>query len=355
MSAPRRPGPPRRVQGERPALGPRREDGGGRRPPEARDDRDRQRATSWQTPRPSPTGWPTAASGATPTCGPTRAVWAQSGTTTGTGGSGRSLLASANRRPARQPPRGRDTREPDHAGLPRIPGGRRPRGNLARVVSSDMSARPPRRRDSTCRTSRATSCPCPRPGTAPGRTWPGASSRGRSAGRFAASGSRAGTSPGEDPAPPREASAEPFVHGWGRDLSGTGPTTEGPVVDTLLPGWGRRGTLVAGRYARRLHHRHQPRTGERQGRPLRKGAQDVEPGPHHPVRGAHPPGVQGHARRAPPADGQVRPRGRPLRPGPRSSRAAPPRPSCPGKELRPSARRTALPARSAACAAPSRP
>ena len=80
-----------------------------------------------------------------------RAAGARSGEATGTGGSGRSLLASANRRPARQPPRGRDTREPDHAGLPGIPGGRRPRGNLTRVVSSDMSARPPQRRDSTCR------------------------------------------------------------------------------------------------------------------------------------------------------------------------------------------------------------
>ena len=114
-----------------------------------------------------------------PTCGPRpaarvmRAAGARSGEATGTGGSGRSLLASANRRPARQPPRGRDTREPDHAGLPGIPGGRRPRGNLTRVVSSDMSARPPQRRDSTCRTSRAASCPCPRTGTAPSRTWPG--------------------------------------------------------------------------------------------------------------------------------------------------------------------------------------
>ena len=106
-----------------------------------------------------------------------------------------------------------------------------------------MSARPPQRRDSTYRTSRAASCPCPRPGTAPGRTWPGASSRGRPAGRFAASGllksdyfsPRAGTSPGEGPASPREASAELVVHGRRRGLSDTGPTTEGPVVDTLLP------------------------------------------------------------------------------------------------------------------------
>ena len=34
--------------------------------------------------------------------------------------------------------------------------------------------------------------------------------------------------------PAGEASAEPVVHGRGRDLSDTGPTTEGPVVDTLL-------------------------------------------------------------------------------------------------------------------------
>ena len=35
--------------------------------------------------------------------------------------------------------------------------------------------------------------------------------------------------------PAGEASAEPVVHGRGRDLSDTGPTTGGPVVDTLLP------------------------------------------------------------------------------------------------------------------------
>ena len=34
--------------------------------------------------------------------------------------------------------------------------------------------------------------------------------------------------------PVGEASSEPVVHGRGRDLSDTGPTTEGPVVDTLL-------------------------------------------------------------------------------------------------------------------------
>ena len=167
-----------------------------------------------------------------PTCGPTRAVWAQSGTTTGTGGSGRSLSLPQLTAGPRGDPHASETREgPDHAGFP---GGRRPRGDLTRAVFGVVSAHPPRRRDSTCRTSRATSCPCPRPGTAPGRTWPGAPSRGRPAGYFAASGSRAGTSPGEGPAPPREASAEPVVHGRGRDLSDTGQTTEGPVVDTLL-------------------------------------------------------------------------------------------------------------------------
>ena len=72
--------------------------------------------------------------------------------------------------PRGDPLAGKTREGPDHAGFP---GGRRPRGDLTRVVSSDMSARPPRRRDSTCRTSRAASCPCPRPGTAPGQTWPG--------------------------------------------------------------------------------------------------------------------------------------------------------------------------------------
>ena len=152
MSAPRRPGPLRRVQGERPALGPRREGGGGRRPPEARDGRDRQRATSWQTPRPSPTRWPTAASGATPTPGPSRATRRPTtrgrapgarantapdlrpdaggmGTVRHDHGHGRlgtlSLLASANRRPARRPPRKRDARRPRPR---RIPGRQAPEG-----------------------------------------------------------------------------------------------------------------------------------------------------------------------------------------------------------------------------------
>ena len=49
------------------------------------------------------------------------------------------------------------------------------------------------------------------------------------------SGSRAKTSPKRGfCATSGKASAEPIVHGRGRDLSDTGPTTEGPVVDTLL-------------------------------------------------------------------------------------------------------------------------
>ena len=73
-----------------------------------------------------------------------------------------------------------------------------------------------------------------------------------SAGRFAASGllksdyfsPRAGTSPGEGPASPQEASAEPIAHGRGRDLPDTGQTTEGPVVDTLLPGWADKASYL---------------------------------------------------------------------------------------------------------------
>ena len=42
-----------------------------------------------------------------------------------------------------------------------------------------------------------------------------------------------GDEPG-GPASPRKASAEPVVHGRGRDLSDTGPTTEELVIDTLL-------------------------------------------------------------------------------------------------------------------------
>ena len=66
-----------------------------------------------------------------PTCGPRpaaramRAAGARSGEATGTGGSGRSLLASANRRPARRPPRGQDARGPRPR---RIPGRQAPEG-----------------------------------------------------------------------------------------------------------------------------------------------------------------------------------------------------------------------------------
>ena len=44
--------------------------------------------------------------------------------------------------PRGDPLAGKTREGPDHAGFP---GGRRPRGNLTRVVSSDMSARPPRK------------------------------------------------------------------------------------------------------------------------------------------------------------------------------------------------------------------
>ena len=59
--------------------------------------------------------------------------------------------------------------------------------------------------------------------------------------REAPSGATTGTGGSDAPSllaladlPAGEASAEPVVHGRGRDLSDTGPTTEGPVVDTLL-------------------------------------------------------------------------------------------------------------------------
>ncbi len=68
------------------------------------------------------------------------------------------------------PARERDARGPNHAGLPGIPGGRYPKGDLMRIVPGDVSAHTPRRRGATCRTSRAASSSCPRPGTAPGRT-----------------------------------------------------------------------------------------------------------------------------------------------------------------------------------------
>ena len=47
--------------------------------------------------------------------------------------------------------------------------------------------------------------------------------------------------------------------------------------------------------------------------------------------------------------------GDPFALGAQELESRPSRPPCPGKELRPSARRTAPPARSATCAAPSRP
>ncbi len=151
MSALRRPWPHRRAQGERPACGPRREGGGGRRPPEARDGRDRQRATSWQTPRPSPTRWPTAASGrpsasagtVTPFSGRRARRPARRPTTRG-----RAPGARANTAPDLRPGvGGAGTVRRDHGKLWRLvapPLGRPPAGEAAPLQAKHTRARPRR-------------------------------------------------------------------------------------------------------------------------------------------------------------------------------------------------------------------
>ena len=45
-----------------------------------------------------------------------------------------------------------------------------------------------------------------------------------------------------------EADAEPVAHGRRRDLLDIDPTAEGSCRGHPPPGWGRQGTLVAGRY-----------------------------------------------------------------------------------------------------------
>ena len=309
MSAPRRPGPPRRVQGERPALGPRREDGGGRRPPEARDDRDRQRATSWQTPRPSPTRWPTAASGRPTTRGRTprtrantapdlRSVAGGRGTVRHDHGHGRlgtlSLLASANRRPARRPPRGQDARGPRPRRIPgrQAPEGRPDAGRVWRRLGAHPreGETPPAVRPGSPRARVRARVRLP---AGPGRDLLSGTAHRMLRGIRVSSGDEPGgscaTSGGERRAGRPRAEAGPVGHR---------PDDRRTRRGHPPPGWGRQDKLFAGRYARRLHNRHHPRTGKRQGRSLREGAQDVEPGPHHPARGAHPPGAQDHARRS---------------------------------------------------------
>ena len=132
--------------------------------------------------------------------------------------------------PRGDPLAGKTREGPDHAGFP---GGRRPRGDLTRAVFGVVSERTPAKARLHLPYVPGRLVPVSAPGYGSQPDLAGTSSRGRPTECFAASGSRAGTSPG-GPASPREASAEPVVHGRGRDLSDTGPTTEGPVVDTLL-------------------------------------------------------------------------------------------------------------------------
>ena len=119
VPAARRLGLCRRALDEQPALGPRQEDGGGRRPPEARDGGHRNRARH---------------------------------------------------------PGGRPDRVPQDGPLPRAS---RPqlRGQGAQRAAAPRAAVLPRRRGATWPPPRAASGSCPRPGTAPGRTWSRALSR----------------------------------------------------------------------------------------------------------------------------------------------------------------------------------
>ena len=134
--------------------------------------------------------------------------------------------------PRGDPLAGKTREGPDHAGFP---GGRRPRGDLTRAVFGVVSERTPAKARLHLPYVPGRLVPVSAHGYGSQPDLAGTSSRGgRPTECFAASGSRAGTSPG-GPAPPREASAELVVHGRRRGLSDTGPTTEGPVVDTLLP------------------------------------------------------------------------------------------------------------------------
>ena len=194
VPAARRLGLRRRAQGERPALGPRREDSGGRRPPEARDGRDRQRATSWRTSRPSSTKWPTAARVVTPTSRPRRATRRCPASSFSS--------AKTRRYPASHrlgPPWARARAQ---ARLLAGPG----RGRLLEDDPPDAVRH---------------------------------------------SGVQQGRARGEDPAPPRgggrragrlQAEVEPAGHG---------PDDRGTRCGHPPFGWGRQGTLVAGRFTRR--------------------------------------------------------------------------------------------------------
>ena len=229
-----------------------------------------------------------------PACDPSRAAGARSGEATGTGGSGRSLLASANRRPARRPPRGQDARGPRPRRIPgrQAPEGRPDAGRVWRRLGAHPreGETPPAVRPGPPRARVRARVRLP---AGPGRDLLSGTAHRMLRGIRVSSGDEPGgscaTSGGERRAGRPRAEAEPVGHR---------PDDRRTRRGHPPPGWGRQDKLFAGRYARRLHHRHQPRTGERQGRSLREGAQDVEPGPHHPARGAHPPGAQDHARRS---------------------------------------------------------
>ena len=126
-------------------------------------------------------------------CRTARAAGARSGASAG-GSDAPSFLASADL-PAGEAIllAGKTHEGPDYAGFPGITGGRRLRGDLTRVVPATSRRASPRRRGAARRPCRTASGSCPR--TAPGRTWSRVSYRGRPAGRCAASGCPARTSP----------------------------------------------------------------------------------------------------------------------------------------------------------------
>ena len=169
-----------------------------------------------------------------------RAVWARSGATTGAGGSDApSLLASSLDRPAgrRGDPLAGETREGSgHAGLHgntrAAGGGGRPDADRARRrvgAHPREGEAPPGHRPGPPRVRvRAQAQLLAEPSRGP-LLEDGPPDAALRSGSRARTSSRRGSC-----ATSGKASAEPVVHGWGRDLSDTGPTTEGPVVDTLL-------------------------------------------------------------------------------------------------------------------------
>ena len=168
----------------------------------------------------------------------TLAAGARSGATASTGGSDTlSLLASIDLPVGEATPLAGETHEgPDHAGFPGITGGRYPKGDLIRIVLDNVSVH------TSAETRRYLA-------TVPGRfefvftpkhgSWPdlveGFFSKMT---RQMLRGIRVSS---KDELRERilryfkEVNADPVVYRWKWNLSDIDPTTEGLVVDTLLP------------------------------------------------------------------------------------------------------------------------